>query len=391
MNAADLFHLNDLLPTETQDVRERVRRFVSAEVLPSINEYWERAEMPLSMVRRLAGLNIVGGTVEGYGCAGLSHLSAGLVAMELSRGDGSLNTFNAVQSGLVIGAIGLFGNEAQKSRWLPRLATMEILGAFALTEPEHGSDSVALETSAVRQGDVYVLNGAKRWIGLGTVADVVVVWARDSEDGEVKAFVVEKEDGDFPEGYESEVIGGKIAKRAVHQAAIRLHDVRVPIENRLPNANSFKDIATLLSSTRPTVAWEALGHAIAAYEAAVTYVGERAQFGRPLASFQLVQQSLARMLASIVSTRLMCQRASTLADEGRMTTAIASVTKMYAAEKSLEVCRQARELLGGNGLLLENHVARHLLDMEVVHTYEGTDSMQALIVGREITGLSAFR
>lgn len=265
------------------------------------------------------------------------------------------------------------------------------LGAFGLTEPAHGSDSVGLETRAERVGDHFVLNGAKRWIGLGNVADVVIIWARDVADARVKGFVVEKDAaGGYPDGYDAQVITGKIAKRAVWQAHITLTDVRVPVENRLERAESFRDVSALLSTSRPTVAWEAVGHAIAAYEIARDYAMEREQFGKPIASYQLVQQKLATMLAELTAMRLMVWRASKLADEGRLSNAQASIVKLHTGQKAREVCREARDMLGGNGLLLERHVARHLLDMEVVHTYEGTDSMQALIVGREVTGISAF-
>jgi glutaryl-CoA dehydrogenase len=329
--------------------------------------------------------------VEGYGCPGLTRLQTGLVAYELSRGDGSINTLNAVQSGLVIGTIDRLGDEEQKQRWLPRLATLDALGAFGLTEPDHGSDSVKLETSARRDGDGYVLNGAKRWIGLGHLADVVIIWARDEADGHVKAFVVEKDgEGNHPAGYTAEPIKHKIGKRAIDQAHITLDEVRVPTANRLAGSRSFRDASQVLASTRTTVAWEALGHAAAAYEVAVAYTQERHSFGRPLASYQLVQNRLATMLADLTAMRLICLRTATLHDRGRLTGEQASLAKMFCADRGRAICRDSRDLLGGNGLLLERHVARHLTDMEVVHTYEGTDFMQSLILGRSITGIPAF-
>jgi glutaryl-CoA dehydrogenase len=329
--------------------------------------------------------------VRGYGAPGLTRLQTGLVAMELSRGDGSVNTLNAVQSGLVMGTINMFGDEEQKQRWLPDLAALRKLGAFGLTEPDHGSDSVALETFAERDGDGYRLTGAKRWIGLGHVANVVIIWARDTEDGKVKAFVVERdENGDYPAGYTAEAITGKIAKRAIQQAHIVLENVWVPAGNKLAKSTSFRDVGAVLNTTRSTVAWEALGHAVAAYEIAVRYAHERVQFGRPIATFQLVQNKLANMLADLTAMQLICFRTAALQDEGRLSNEQASLAKLFTGQKSRALCRDARDILGGNGLLLENHVARHLTDMEVVHTYEGTDFIQSLIIGRDITGISAF-
>ena len=282
-------------------------------------------------------------------------------------------------------------NDEQKQRWLPEMAALRKLGAFALTEPDHGSDSVALETTARRDGSAYVIDGAKRWIGLGHVADLVIIWARDTADAKVKAFVLEKgADGQYPEGYSAEAITGKIAKRAIQQAHIEISGLRIPAGNKLAKSTSFRDVSAILNRTRSAVAWEALGHALAAYEAAAVYVQERVQFGKPIASFQLVQNKLANMLADLTAMQLLCFRTATLQDEGRLTNEQASLAKMFTGQHARALCRDARDLLGGNGLLLENHVARHLTDMEVVHTYEGTDFIQSLIIGRQITGISAF-
>jgi glutaryl-CoA dehydrogenase len=391
MTASDYYLLDELLTDEARDVRDRVRSFVDADVVPVINDYWERAEFPFDLVPKLASLRIAGSTIEGYGCPGLSRLAAGVLAREMSRGDGSVNTFLGVQSGLAMGSIALLGSEEQKQRWLPDMAALRAVGAFALTEPEHGSDAVRLETSARRDGDHWVLDGAKRWIGNGTFADQVVVWARDTDDGEVKAFVVEKDDdGSYPDGYEAELITGKTGKRAVWQAEISLRGVRVPADNRLAKAESFRDATSVLSATRGGAAWESLGHAIAAYEAALAYARERVQFGRPIAGFQLVQEQLATMLAEITSMQLYCFRMAELQEQERFTGPMASLAKMHHARKARQVCLAARDILGGNGLLLERHIARHLSDMDVVYTYEGTDSIQALIVGRDITGYNAF-
>jgi glutaryl-CoA dehydrogenase len=387
----DYLLLDELLTDEARSVRDRVRAFVDAEVTPVINDYWDKAEFPFALVPKIAELGIVGSTIEGYGCPGLSPLAAGMATLELARGDGSINTFVGVQSGLAMGSVALLGSEEQKERWLPSMATLDAIGAFALTEPEHGSDSVSLETSARRDGEHWVLNGAKRWIGNASFADVVVVWARDVDDRQVKAFVVEKgADGTHPDGYSTELITGKIGKRAVWQPDVQLRDVRVPAGNKLAGANTFHDATRVLTATRGGAAWEALGHAVAAFEIALDYAGRRKQFGKPIASFQLVQHTLAGMLAEITSMQLYCVRMAQLQEQGSWTGPMASLAKMNHARKARQVCLDARDILGGNGLLLEHHVARHLTDMEVVHTYEGTDSIQALIVGRDLTGISAF-
>ncbi len=390
-------HLGEALATDYLFVREqftdeqwehfiRTRRFVDDEVLPAINDYWERAEFPWPLARRLAELEIVGEDIEGYGCPGMSPLACGLVHMELHRGDGSLGTFLGVQSGLAMKTIAMLGSEEQKQRWLPAMARLEKIGAFALTEPAHGSDSVALETTARREGETYVIDGLKRWIGNGTIADVVVVWARSTEDGQVKGFLVET---DTP-GYYATVIEGKGCARSVWQADIQLEGVRVPAESRLPGANSFKDAGRALVTTRGTCAWGALGHAVAAYDTALTYAKQRHQFGRPLCSFQIVQDRLVKMLAEVTGMQLYCLQLARLAGAGRLSDTIAGLAKLNNTRKARQVIAEARDLLGGNGILLENHVIRHMSDIEVLHTYEGTETIQTLIVGRDITGVSAF-
>ena len=382
----DYFHIGDQLTAHERDCWRRTRDFVDDEVLPVINGYWERAEFPWPLIEKLAKLNVVGDGIEGFGCPPMSPIATGLVHMELNRGDGSLGTFLGVQSGLAMRSIALLGSEEQKQRWLPPMASLEKLGAFALTEPLHGSDSVALETTAYRDGHTWVVNGQKRWIGNGTIADVIVLWARDVADGRVKGFLVEK----GTPGFEARRIEGKGSLRAVWQADIDLRDLRVPEDNRLPGARSFKDAGTVLAATRNTVAWSALGHAVAAYDAAHSYCAQRVQFGKPLVSFQIVQARLARMLAEICGMQLYCLRLGRLIEEGRLSDTIAALAKMNNTSKARQVILEARDLLGGNGILLDFHVMRHLADMEAIHTYEGTETIQSLIVGRDITGVGAF-
>ncbi len=382
----DYFLLKDTLTATELDYLERTRRFVHDEVLPVINEYWERADVPMELFRRLGELGLVGDGIEGYGCPPMSATAAGLVTMELNRGDGSVGTFLGVQAGLAMRSIAMLGSEEQKQRWLPAMARCEKLGAFALTEPLHGSDSVSLETEARRDGTSYVINGAKRWIGCGSLADVVVVWARDAEDGQVKGFLVEK----GARGYDARVIEGKASLRALWQADIDLDDVVVPAENLLPAATSFRAAARVLKATRASCAWSALGHAVAGYDAALSYTSERKQFGRPLVSFQIVQEKLVRMLSEITAMQLYCVRIGRLDEADDMSDTIASLAKLNNTVKAREVLAEARNLLGGNGILLENHVIRHMADMEAIYTFEGTETIQTLIVGRHITGVGAF-
>ena len=383
--ATDYFFLREQLTDRQLDVLRRVREFVDNEVLPMIGGYWERAELPWPLIRRLGDLGIVGEDIEGYGCPGLDPISCGLVHMELGRGDGSLGTLLGVTSGLAMKSIATLGSEEQKQRWLPDMARLEKLGAFALTEPDHGSDSVALETTARRDGEEWVIDGAKRWIGNGSLADVIVVWAR-ADDGQVNGFLVER----GTPGYDAQVIEGKGSLRAVWQAQISLEGVRVPDSNRLPGAASFRDTGRVLASTRSTCAWAALGHAVAAYDTALTYSKQRHQFGRPLCSFQIVQDRLVKMLAEVTGMQLYCLQLGRLAERDALSDTIAGLAKLNNTRKARQVCAEARDMLGGNGILLENHVIRHMADVEALHTYEGTETMQTLIVGRDITGVGAF-
>jgi glutaryl-CoA dehydrogenase len=382
----DLYLSDELLTGEERALRDQLHDFCAREVTPIINDYWERAEFPFELVPKIAELGLAGGVITGHGCPGMSATAAGLVSMEWARADGSIGTFFGVHSNLAMQSIDMLGSKEQRDRWLEPMARLDAIGAFALTEPEHGSDAVMLETRARRDGGDWILDGRKRWIGNGTIADAVLVWARREEDGEVGGFIVEKGTA----GYDARVMTGKTALRAVWQADIDLNGVRVPDANRLPGCERFADVAKVLTVTRYTVAWRALGVALAAFEYALAYATERKQFGQPLASYQLVQDKLSRMAAEITAMQLLCLRLSALQEDGRLTAAMASLAKMNHAAKARAVVADARDILGGNGILLENHVARHHADMEAVFTFEGTDSIQSLIVGRQLTGMSAI-
>ncbi|MDL5154920.1 acyl-CoA dehydrogenase family protein [Actinomycetospora termitidis] len=382
----DYFSVRSRFTPKQWDTFMAVRRFVDHEVLPAASEAWDAAQMSWDVINKLPPLGIVGDDIAGNGCPGLDPLSCGLVAMELARGDGSLATFFAVQSGLAMKAIDMLGSDEQRARFLPGMARLETIGAFGLTEPDHGSDSVALETTARRDGDDWILDGAKRWIGNGSVAHRTVVWARNTDSGDVHGFVV---DTTTP-GYEASVIPRKGSMRSVWQADIRLDGVRVPESDRLPGAETFRDTGRVLATTRGTCAWIALGHATAGYDAALRYTLERTQFGKPLAALQIVQQRLVKMLAELTGMQLYCIQIAGLAEQGDISPTIAGLAKMNNTSKARWILSEARDLLGGNGILLDNHVMRHMADIESVHTFEGTETIQTLIVGREITGLSAF-
>ena len=385
----DFFHMSDILSADERAIRRLVSTFVDDELLPVVNRHWEEASFPFDLVERWARLGLVGGSIQGHGCPGLTPLAEGVIAMQLARGDGSFGLINSVHSGLNMHVIDKLGSEEQKQRWLPDMAACAKLSAFALTEPDHGSDVVRMSTCARRDGDEWVLNGAKRWIGLGTIADLVLVWARDDETGGVGCFVIDRSEGEVP-GYHATEITGKTAMRAMLNADLRLDEVRVPLENRLEHSRTFADTSRCLTKSRQSIAWDALGHAVAAYECALAYVKRREQFGKPLAAFQIVQDKLANMVSDITGMQMMCVRLAQLEAEGRVRLEHAALAKLNTAAGARRVCAMARDLLGGNGILLDHHVARHHSDVEAVYTFEGTDTVQALIVGRAVTGHSAF-
>lgn len=382
----DYFLMQDQLSAAELAQLLKIRKFGDAEILPIVGDYWERGEFPFELLPKLAGLGVVGDTMQGYGVTPMTAVGQGLISYELGRIDGSIGTFFGVHVGLAMQSIYQLGSEDQRQRWLPDMATLGRIGAFALTEPEHGSDSVSLETTARRDGDGWVINGRKRWPGNATWCDIIIVFARDESDGQVKAFVVEKDDP----GYSATKIGGKVSLRMVQNADIVLDDVRVDESRRLQHCDSFADVARVLMGTRNQVAWTSTGHAVAAYEIALSYAQRRTQFGKPIAKTQLVQAALVEMLGDVTAMQLYCIRLGRLIDAGKMTDTMAALAKYFCSVRARHVCRLARDVLGGNGITLDFHVMRHLCDMEALVTYEGTAEIQTLLVGRDVTGQSAF-
>ncbi|WP_288725630.1 acyl-CoA dehydrogenase family protein [uncultured Corynebacterium sp.] len=352
---------------------------------PSINEAWEKAEYNIPGAEEAARRGLIRDGIDIEGEPEMSIRAKRLIGFEISRLDASTATALGVQAGLAMQSINLLGSEEQKKKYLKPMSLMEIRGAFALTEPDHGSDSIALETSAVRDGDEWVINGEKKWIGHGSVGHITVVYAR-MEDGNVGAFIVDQDQ----EGYDAETITGKAALRGIPQAHIKLNNVRVSDDRRLPGARSFRDTAVVLGGTRLGVAWTALGIAIDCYEKALTYATERVQFGRPLIKNQIIQQRLSDMLMDVTSLALYCKRLLELEEAGTLTEQQAALAKVHGTRAARRVAANARDMFGGVGILLENDVMRHMADVETLHTYEGTDTMQSLIVGKSITGVGAF-
>src|SRR5690554_6524946 len=357
------------------------------EVKPIANEYWLRDEFPFQLIPKMAALNIAGLTYEGFGCPHHSFVLEGFLAMEMARIDVSISTFFGVHSGLAMGSIYLCGSEEQKQKWLPPMQKMEIIGAFGLTEPEVGSAVAGgLTVTAKREGDEWVLNGQKKWIGNATFSDITIIWARDVDDNQVKGFIVEKETPAF----KPQIMKGKMALRITQNALITLENCRIKEANRLQNANSFKDTSKVLRMTRAGVAWQAVGCARGAYEAALKYTKKREQFGKPIASYQLIQNHLVEMVANLTAMQTMCFRLSELQDEGLLTDEHASLAKVFCSMRTRDVVSRAREVMGGNGILLEYDVARFVADAEAIYSYEGTKEINTLIVGRAITGYSTF-
>lgn len=386
---ADFYLYESLLPDEERKILLKARTFMREEVKPLVNDAWSKAELPQELIEKFRGSGLVALAYEGYGehQPAVSHLLSGTLAMELGRVDASCATFFGVHNGLGFYSIYYGGDQEQRDRFLPAMATMEKIGAFALTEPDGGSDvSGGMRTTARREGDTWVLNGAKKWIGNATFADYVVVFARDVEDNKVKAFVVEK----GTPGFEPVKIEGKIALRIVQNAEITLTDARVPEANRLQNMKGFRDVAEVLRQTRSGVAWQALGVMIGAYELALDYAKERIAFGRPIAKFQMVQDLLVKSLGNITSSWGMLVQLARLQDQGIFRDEHSALAKEFVAARMREVVAWSREIFGGNGILLDYDIARFFSDAEALYSYEGTHQMQTLIVGKSITGHSAF-
>src|SRR6202008_743648 len=385
---SDFYQLVDVLTPDELAVVKKVRAYMESQVQPIINKYWADDAFPFELLSSFKDLKLGGLGFQGYGCAGGNQKLFGFVAMEIARVDASFCTFWGVHSGLAMGSIYLDGSEEQKQRWLPPMARWEKIGCFGLTEPLVGSGtSGGLTTTAKREGDTWVLNGEKRWIGNATWCDVSIIWARDLTDNQVKGFIVENK---TTPGFSVEKIENKIALKVVQNGVITLKDCRVPEANRLQAGNSFRDTAKVLKMTRYAVAWMATGCAMGAYETALKYAQERMQFGKPIGSFQLVQDLLAKMLANITASQCLVVRTAQLHAEGKLTDAHAALAKAFTTAKCRETVAWARELVGGNGIVADYNVARFLNDAEALYSYEGTYQMQNLIVGKAITGLSAF-
>lgn len=383
----DFYDVYHTLSPEQREIQLKVRHFMEEEVKPIVNHYWLHDEFPFEIIPKFRELNLCGVTYKGYGCPGLPFLMEGVLAMEMARIDASVATFFGVQSGLAMGSIYLCGSEAQKQKWLPLMQNFDKIGAFGLTEPEVGSGAAGgLTVTCLQTPEGWLLNGQKKWIGNATFADLVIIWARDLGDGEVKGFIVEK---DNP-GFSVEKIKGKMALRIVQNGLITLKDCLITEDNRLQNANSFKDTARVLQMTRAGVAWMATGCARGAYENALEYTRKREQFGKPIASFQMIQGHLVEMLSNLTAMQTMVFRLSEMQDEGILKDEHASLAKVFCTMRTRDIVSRAREVMGGNGILLDYNVARFVADSEAIYSYEGTKEINSLIVGRSITGFSAF-
>jgi alkylation response protein AidB-like acyl-CoA dehydrogenase len=385
---SDFYMVTECLNEADQAILKKVRAFMETKVAPVINKYWAEDSFPFDLLPAFRDLNIMGVGYQGYGCPGGSTLLDGFVAMEIARVDSSIATFYGVHSGLAMGSIYLGGSEEQKQKWLPPMARMEKIGCFGLTEPLVGSGTGGgLTTTAKREGDSWVLNGQKKWIGNSTWCDISVIWALDLADNQVKGFIVENK---TTPGFTVEKMQNKIALRVVQNGLITLDNCRVPEENRLQADNSFRDTAKVLRMTRQYVAWESVGCSMGAYEHALAYAQKRLQFGKPIGSFQLVQDLLAKMLGNITASQCMVVRLAQMQDEGKLKDHHASLAKAFCTVRMRETVGWARELLGGNGILLDYDVARFFADSEALYSYEGTREMNTLIVGKAVSGFSAF-
>lgn len=384
---SDFYGYEDLLSDREKGVLADLRRYLETEVKPVVNRHWADATFPHEIVKGLAGLGLFGMPWEETRPFENSAVFRGWVALELARVDASVATFVGVQNGLAMGSIGVGGSAEQRAEWLPRMASGDLVGAFGLTEPLSGSDSAqGLRTVATRDGDDWVLNGSKRWIGNATFSDITIIWAKSAEDGQVKGFIVPTDTA----GYSATKIEDKQSLRIVQNADITLENVRVPESHRLQQADSFRSTAAVLRLTRAEVAWAAVGNSIGAYEAALAYANERVQFGKPIAKHQLVQDLLVKCIGNITASIGMVARCSQMLDEGTQRDEHASLAKAFTTARMRETVGYAREVMGGNGIVLDYDVARFFADAEALYSYEGTREMNTLIVGRSITGQAAF-
>ncbi|MDH2385504.1 acyl-CoA dehydrogenase family protein [Bradyrhizobium sp. CER78] len=384
----DFYQLVELLNPDEIALVKKVRVYMETRVKPIISKYWSDDAFPFELLPSFKELGIGGLGYEGYGCAGGSQKQFGYVAMELARVDPSICTFFGVHSGLAMGSIYLDGSEEQKQKWLPQMARFEKIGCFGLTEPLIGSGaSGGLTTTAKRDGDSWILNGQKRWIGNAPWCDLSIIWARDLADNQVKGFIVENK---TTPGFSVEKIEHKMALKVVQNGQITLKDVRIPEANRLQGGNSFRDTARVLRMTRYMVGWASTGAQMGAFENTLAYTQSRQQFGKPIASFQLVQDLLAKMLGNLTACQCMMLRLAQLDDEGKLSDHHAALAKAFCTAKARETVAWGRELLGGNGIVADHHVGKFFADVEALYSYEGTYQMQNLIVGKAITGISAF-
>ncbi|WP_339883950.1 acyl-CoA dehydrogenase family protein [Polaribacter vadi] len=383
----DFYDLSLKLTPHQREIQLKVRQFMEKEIKPIANDFWNRAEFPHHIIPKMAKLNVCGLAYQGYGCPGESFLMEGILAMELARIDVSISTFFGVHSGLAMGSIYLCGSEEQKQEWLPKMQKMEVIGAFGLTEPNVGSAVAGgMETTCRKENNEWIINGQKKWIGNATFSDVTIIWAREEKTNAVKGFLVRKGNP----GYKAEKMADKMALRTVQNALITLTNCKVPEEDRLQKCDHFSDTAQVLKMTRAAVAWQAVGCARGAYENALKYTKKREQFGRPIARFQLIQNHLVEMVANLTAMQTMCFRLSEMQDADIMTDEHASLAKVFCSMRTRDVVSRAREVMGGNGILLEYNVARFVADAEAIYSYEGTKEINSLIVGRAITGYSAF-
>ena len=388
-DAHDFLEIGTLLSDEERMVRDTVRQFVGDRILPDVAEWFEEGTFPVDLAKEMGSLGLLGMHLEGYGCAGTSAVAYGIACQELEAGDSGARSFVSVQGSLAMFPIWRFGSEEQKQEWLPRMAAGEAIGCFGLTEPDSGSDPASMRTVARRDGSDWILNGTKMWITNGGVADVAVVWARvDDGDGRRTAgFVVPT---DTP-GFEANDIPRKLSLRASITSELVLTDVRLPDAARLPEVSSMRGPLSCLNEARYGILWGAAGAARACYEAALSYAGEREQFGVPIASFQLTQRKLVEMMVRVQKAELVALHLGRLKDEGRLSSAQVSFGKMDNVREALWIAREARSVLGANGITLEYPVIRHMNNLESVYTYEGTNEIHTLVLGQALTGLPAFR